>query len=467
MVSLSLLAWASFSLASLCTCSSLAPVVTTNGSVIGVSDVANGIEKFLGIPYAEPPVGDRRLRQAMPLTNSFGVLQAQNFGPSCHSARDQGNASEDCLTLNIWRAANTTSGTETLPVLVWLYGGGLTNGYTADPRFEGTSITRISKEIGKPIVLVSLNYRLGSFGFLNGKEMAEQGLLNIGMLDQRLGLHWIQDNIRAFGGDPKRVTLAGESAGAVSIYSHMMAYGGRDDGLFRGAILQSGGAFPLTPPNTPAFQKKLDCIRKLPVETFKEEVGPSTGQSIDGDFSRTSIQRAIPEGRYLKVATIVGPNTDEGTTSAPTGINTTAQLFDPVAKGYFRPQLLPNDTVSTLIKMYSTNPSLGCPYNTGRASFSSGALDKMACSIFGDIVQIGPARMIAQGLVKDGVPVYRYRFNHLSSNTSTFTKAIGTGVEQSYVFSNLIADQPWDRNMAYQMSAAWIGFTHDLDVTAS
>lgn len=156
----------------------------------------------------------------------------------------------------------------------------------------------------------------------------------------------------------------------MSIYSHMMAYGGRDAGLFRGAILQSGGAFPLTAPNTTAFQstfdslitnttcnpfvnssaaEKLDCIRSLPLEVFRANVGPSTGQSIAGDFARTSIQRALPAGQYVKVATIVGcmstqhstfltyiddllANTDEGTTSAPTRVNTTQDLVDPVCK---------------------------------------------------------------------------------------------------------------------------------------
>lgn len=113
--------------------------------------------------------------------------------------------------------------------------------------------------------------------------------------------------------------------------------------------------------------------------------------------------------------------------------------------------------------MYPTNPRLGCPYNTGDARLSSGALDKMACSIFGDIVQVAPARMIAQTLAEDGVPVYRYRFNHLPYNTSVIEGGIGTGVEQSYVLSNLVTLHPWDQNMAYQMSAAWISFAHDLD----
>lgn len=263
-----------------------------------------------------------------------------------------------------------------------------------------------------------------------------------------------------------------------------MAYGGRDDGLFRGAILESGGAFPLTPPDTPIFQstfnslitnttcapyanataaEKLDCIRSLPVDVFRAKVGSSTGQSIDGDFVRTSIQRALPAGAYLKIPTIVGANTDEGTTSAPTGINTTAQLFDPVAKGYFRPQRLPNDTVTTLIGLYPTNPRLGCPYNTGTTQFTSGTLDKMACSIFGDIVQIAPARMIAQHLARDGVPVYKYRFNHLQYNTPEIGDGIGTGMEEPYVFSNLIPDQPWDQNLAYQLSALWVTFAHDME----
>ena len=170
-------------------------------------------------------------------------------------------------------------------------------------------MVRISCDIDKPIILVSLNYRLGPLGFLNGKQMAEEGLLNLGMLDQRLALHWLQENIAAFGGDPNKVTLCGESAGAVSIYSHMMAYGGRDDGLFRGAILESGGAFPLTGPNTTAFQstfdslitnttcasladasasKQLNCIRGLPIEVYLDSVGPNVGQSIDGSFTQTS-----------------------------------------------------------------------------------------------------------------------------------------------------------------------------------
>lgn len=262
-----------------------------------------------------------------------------------------------------------------------------------------------------------------------------------------------------------------------------MAYGGRDDKLFHGIILESGGAFPLTRPDTPTFQStfdslitqtscanktsasaadKLSCIRSLPLATFRANVGRSTGQSIDGTFSRTSIQRALPAGAYIKIPTIVGANTDEGTTSAPTGINSIADLAGPVADGFFRPQKLPNATVSALLELYPTDARLGCPYNTGSKQFTSGKLDKMACSIFGDIVQIAPARMIAQALAHDGVPVYKYRFNHLPSGTQS-SRGIGTGIEQSYVFSNRVPTQAWDQNLAYQMSSLWATFAHDLD----
>jgi carboxylesterase type B len=115
------------------------------------------------------------------------------------------------------------------------------------------------------------------------------------------------------------------------------------------------------------------------------------------------------------------------------------------------------------MSLYPTTPALGCPYNTGTFKFSQGALDKMACSIFGDLVQIGPARLIAQTLAKDKVPVYRYRFNHMSFNSSTILRGISTGVEEQFVFSNLIANYPWDMNMAYQVTSAWVSFAHSLN----
>ncbi|KAK8047988.1 alpha/beta-hydrolase [Apiospora saccharicola] len=409
-------------------------VTVANGTLVGVEDSKSDVQKFLGIPYAQPPIGDLRLRQARPLNSSFGTLQANAFGHSCYGAGSQPNASDDCLTLNIWRPPGKgAEAKELLPVLVWLYRGGLAAGYTSDPLFEGTNMVSISTEIQKPVILVSINYRLGSLGFLNGKQMAELGLLNIGMLDQRLALHWIQENIAAFGGDPGKVTLFGESVSA---------------------------------------EEQLDCIRALPIDVFRASIGPKTGQSIDGDFTRTSIQFALPAGQYLKVPTVVGANTDEGTHSAPKGINTTDQLFEPLAQGYFRPHRLPNATVSKLLELYPTNPRLGCPYSTGDTRLTPGDLDKQACSIFGDLVMVAPARQLASTLAADGVAVYRYRFNQLPPPGGSPARGISTGVEQAYVFSNFFVGgtsssspppSAWDRALAYEMTSAWVSFAHDLD----
>lgn len=138
----------------------------------------------------------------------------------------------------------------------------------------------------------------------------------------------------------------------------------------------------------------------------------------------------------------------------------------PTAEGYFRPKTLPNSTVETLLHLYPFNPRQGCPYNTGDTKLTSGTLDKKACSIFGDIVQIAPARMIAQELAKHNgkeTPVYRYRFNQLPHNTSSLAKGITTGLEQSYVFSNLVPDFAWDQALARDMTSAWASFAYSLD----
>ena len=135
----------------------------------------------------------------------------------------------------------------------------------------------------------------------------------------------------------------------------------------------------------------------------------------------------------------------------------------PKADGFFRPQRLPDTTVARLLELYTTDPRLGCPYNTGDVKLSPGLLDKTACSIFGDLVQIGPARMIASTLTAQGVSVYRYRFNHLARNSSNLASGIGTGAELSFVFSNMVSSHAWDQALAFEVTAAWVSFVHDLD----
>lgn len=131
---------------------------------------------------------------------------------------------------------------EKLPVLVWIYGGGLFAGSSADPQYNLSGIVRLSQESQQPIVAVSINYRIGVLGFLQSPQVLAEGSSNAGLLDQRLALAWIRENIAAFGGDPDRITVWGESAGAQSIALHLHSFGGRDDGLFHAAILESGSA---------------------------------------------------------------------------------------------------------------------------------------------------------------------------------------------------------------------------------
>lgn len=228
------------------------PLATTkNGTYQGRYLAEYDQDVFLGMPYAQPPVGDLRFRWPRGLDNaSFaGVRDASQYGYSCMQYHTTFNISEDCLNINVIRPSSGSSGgnsngtaTELLPVLVWIYGGGLYTGSTADPRYNLSGVVRLSQDLGRPVVAVSMNYRLGMWGFLQTPGLVAEGSSsNAGLADQRLALRWVQENIAAFGGDPSRVVVWGESAGAQSIAYHVFAFEGRDDGLFRGAILESGG----------------------------------------------------------------------------------------------------------------------------------------------------------------------------------------------------------------------------------
>jgi carboxylesterase type B len=154
---------------------------------------------------------------------------------------DQWNyaVSEDCLYINVVRPSGYEH--EKLPVAFWIHGGGFNQGGGVDQRYNASFMVKNSVDIGKPIIQVSINYRLSVWGFLSGsQELVDAGGLNLGLRDQRLALQWVQENIKSFGGDSSQVTIYGESAGGASVGFHLTAYSGRDDKLFRGAIMQSG-----------------------------------------------------------------------------------------------------------------------------------------------------------------------------------------------------------------------------------
>src|SRR3954466_4209906 len=225
-------------------------VKTTNGLIEGTGPQSSGVRMFKGIPFAAPPVGALRWKAPQPASDWPGVRPATQFGPRCMQQPLFGDMnfrsngmSENCLYLNVWTPA--ASAADRLPVLVYLYGGGFRAGDGSEPRYDGESMAR------RGIVTLTVNYRLAEFGFFAHPELTAESLHhasgNQGLLDQAAALQWVQQNIAAFGGDPAQVTVAGESAGSISVSALMVSPVAK--GLFSKAIGESGAMFaPTTPP---------------------------------------------------------------------------------------------------------------------------------------------------------------------------------------------------------------------------
>lgn len=219
------------------------PVQATieNGVIEGLYDTKSALQTYFGVPFAKPPVGNLRWKAPQPMDNWSGVKNTKQFGPRPVQAIVFGDMnsrsdgiSEDCLYLNVWSPAKRKEAG--LPVLVYFYGGGFVAGDGSEPRYDGASMAK------KGIVVVLVNYRLGLFGFFAhpelSKETAYKGSGNYGLLDQALALKWVQKNIAVFGGDPKKVTIAGESAGSISVSAQMVSPLSKN--LIAGAIGESG-----------------------------------------------------------------------------------------------------------------------------------------------------------------------------------------------------------------------------------
>ncbi|KAF2169199.1 hypothetical protein M409DRAFT_64945 [Zasmidium cellare ATCC 36951] len=437
---------------------SAAPVVTIkNGTYEGRYEPAYGTDYFLGIPYAQPPVGNLRFRTPQSLNTSWsGSRNATEYGYECIGyGRDtwsQGNyVSEDCLTLNVVRPKDAGEG---LPVLVWIHGGGLVMGGSADRRYNQSFIVQESVKAGTPVIAVSINYRLSSWGFLYGKEIQESGNTMLGFRDQRLALHWVRENIAAFGGDPSRVTIQGESSGGTSVAAQLLAYNGRDDKLFAGAIAQSGniaglGAYPTVEDWEPVIanisrgvgcnnttRSVLDCLRTIPTDKLNSVLnstltsGASFGFVVDNDLIVAPASSQLEKGAFVKVPYIVGVNSDEGTGfSRP--VNTTAQLLQGLtAQGY------DNATAQDLSILYPDIPDIGIPATLpGRPNATIGSQFKRTSAMYGDMSMTAPRRLSAQMWTKHGVPAYSYRFNVLVNGISYIFGAVHFQ-EVAFVFHN-------------------------------
>src|SRR6185312_185457 len=219
---------------------SVAEIVKVDGgSLQGTSE--DGLRVYRGIPYAAPPLGDLRWRPPQPAPKWEGVRSADQFGRACiqtnQAIANLPAPSEDCLYLNVWTPAKNAG--EKLPVLFWIHGGGFVAGAPAEQLYHGEWLAK------KGVVFVSVGYRLGVFGFLAHPELSAESPHhvsgNYGILDMIAGLRWVQKNISAFGGDAKKVTIQGESAGAAAV--SILCASPLAKGLFRGAIAESGGTF--------------------------------------------------------------------------------------------------------------------------------------------------------------------------------------------------------------------------------
>ena len=221
------------------------PVRTETGLISGAAGSSAEVRVFKGIPYAAPPVGSLRWRPPQPAAKWKGVRKATEFGPRCMQAAPGSGTppptNEDCLYLNVWTAAQ--SATERRPVFVWTYGGAFSSGAGSVPGYDGEALSK------KGVVFVTCNYRLGVFGFFAhpelSKESGHNASGNYGLMDLVSALQWVQRNVAAFGGDPARVTIMGESAGAILVSTLVGSPQGK--GLFQRAIAESGAWMGLRP----------------------------------------------------------------------------------------------------------------------------------------------------------------------------------------------------------------------------
>jgi len=304
-------------------------VMTTNGIIEGTSEPDSGLRSFKGIPFAAPPVGELRWKPPQPVANWSGVRKADQFAPRAMQLPLFGDMSfrssrmsEDCLYLNVWTPA--TSDQDHLPVLVYFYGGGLLTGDGSEPRYDGASLAR------KGIVVLTVNYRLNVFGFFAHPELTQEAPHhvsgNYGHLDQTAALRWVRANIQAFGGDPDRVTIAGESAGSLSVSAQMVSPLAKH--LIAGAIGSSGSLLgTLSPiPLAKAEQNgmvfatsigatSLAALRALPASHLLEATANDPfGQfppTLDGSFLPHPPAAIFAAGQQAHVPLLAGWNSEE------------------------------------------------------------------------------------------------------------------------------------------------------------
>ncbi|KAI1334793.1 Alpha/Beta hydrolase protein [Xylariaceae sp. FL0016] len=501
-----------------------APTVTVkNGTYEGVYSAGYDQDFFLGMPYAQTPA---RFEVSQPLDTAWeGTHEATQYSKACigYGSDEIGyELSEDCLYLNVIRPAGLDE-TADLPVAFWIHGGGLFEGSGGDRRYNLSFIVENSVNQGTPMIGVSINYRLSAFGFLSGSQAQEAGLTNIGFRDQRLALQWVSENIAAFGGSPDKVTIWGESSGAESVAAQVAAYGGRDDGLFRGAIAESGfgsvlhryaGGLNATTAQQETFDnlvrntscadtvgtsEAIPCLSELPFEEINEAlnvtaVGPWP-PVLDGDFLSDYPSAQFERGDMPHIPIMIGANTDEGSAFGSgmgpngTGVDTDAEFAEAI-RNYIGSNattssgMSTDEIIDTLMYLYPNIQAVGIPSLETWPEIvtpetedveSLGLQYRRTGALFGDAAMQYLRRKSNIAWSNLGLKSWAYRFNVVVNGIPLRTGATHFQ-EVAFVFDNTngvgyppVSENPFEGEpesyyeLAFAMSSAWVNFITGLD----
>ena len=436
------------------------------GTLEGRYSTKSGVQSYLGVPFAKPPVGDLRWRAPQAPEKWTGVRQATAFGPRAVQKflfddmrfRSAG-VSEDCLYLNVWTPATRhQAGTPALPVLFYIHGGGDVAGSGDEIRYDGEYLAT------QGIIVVTINYRLNVFGFLAHPELSAEAPYgtsgNYGMLDQVAALRWVKENIRAFGGDPDRITIAGESAGSMAVSNHMASPLSRN--LFAGAVGQSGATMPplrtlATPAEAEAIgvefatalgAKNLQELRAASVRDIYEVYTAETNLRFpivrDGHFLDRDLADVWERGEMAKVPLLVGWTSAEVAWLPPT---TDVEFRAETRENY-------GSNTDRLLELYG--PELAVSANHARAALAS------------DNWIVHPTWRWSELHLAAGQPTYRYRFDRVRPplvGQTRDTEPVGAGhASDIEYFMNTLAgadEYAWeatDRTVAETMSAALVAF---------
>src|SRR5579863_9601013 len=438
-----------------------APVKLASGLISGIAGTNPEIRVFKGIPFAAPPVGNLRWKAPQPVAHWDGVRKGDEFGPVCMQAAGRGGAQpkmgEDCLYLNVWTAAKSAS--ERRAVLLWIHPGGYTSGSGSSPATDGEALAK------KGVVVVTINYRLGVLGFFAlpelTKESDRRASGNYALMDQTAALEWVQKNIAGFGGDPKRVTVDGDSAGAASIGNLMGSP--RTKGLFQRAIAESGAWLGLSVGHTmtlsEAEQAGLKTAETLGAPTLADlrakpaadvlKGGRGGGPIVDGYLLPEDVGKIFAEGKQNDVPVLLGSNKDEGTFFLqPT---TATKYIEQAHRRY-------GDLADAYLKLYPAGSD-----EEANASQLAAFRDEL-----GWVMRNWASLQTKTGKSK----AYLYYFTHEppTANTASPRGGFGSGAthgaEAAYVFENLLPPRPWtelDHQLADTISSYWVNFAEKGD----